>query len=316
MATARYFLPDHPTFTEVYSKSDLRSMLVAGKLSRSDMVLDDETGLAHFLGDLLAMPYPEVTTMPTRSTGSAWPAPIPPNHEFRADTPLPRSFREPPPPDQEDEEDGEEDEEMEDEPENDDEPESTGQEWEDDEDDTPGDAEFEDDDWDGSRHLAAPTPGSTQSFVNEEESTSREPEELLYICHPSWFAYPRSLLAIATAIAGGVLSYQYHFGVEWVMLFGSIAGLVLLFVGLDRHTSTFYITTRRVEMEYGIIGRNTKEVRIQDIRAIDVQQEGWRALLGLGTVKFDSSASTGPEVLFRDVRRPHDIKELVRELQG
>ncbi|MEZ0274220.1 MAG: PH domain-containing protein, partial [Roseimicrobium sp.] len=60
---------------------------------------------------------------------------------------------------------------------------------------------------------------------------------------------------------------------------------------------------------------NTREVRIQDIRAIDVQQRGWRALLGLGTLKFDSSVSSGPEVYFKNVRRPHDLKELVRELQ-
>ncbi len=44
-------------------------------------------------------------------------------------------------------------------------------------------------------------------------------------------------------------------------------------------------------MEFGLVGRNSKEVRIADIRAIDVRQKSYAALLGIGNVDFDSSAS-------------------------
>ena len=54
MPEARYFLPDHASLKDVYTKDDLRELLQAGRLSRSEIVLDDETGLAHLLGDLLA----------------------------------------------------------------------------------------------------------------------------------------------------------------------------------------------------------------------------------------------------------------------
>ena len=65
-----------------------------------------------------------------------------------------------------------------------------------------------------------------------------------------------------------------------------------------------------------MIGRSTKEVRIADIRAIDVEQGGWNAVVGIGNVKFDSAAGPNVEVEFTHVRRPHGLKQAVRELQG
>src|SRR3954468_15124431 len=93
MSVPRYFLPEHPKLKDVYSKSELRGMLQAGELSRSDMVTDDETGIHYLLGDLLAMPFREAVIVPARSTSSLQPA-QPVSHEFRADTPLPRPERE------------------------------------------------------------------------------------------------------------------------------------------------------------------------------------------------------------------------------
>ncbi|WP_075089642.1 hypothetical protein [Verrucomicrobium spinosum] len=91
MSHPRYFLPDHPALTEVYSKADLRAMLQSGELSRSEIVVDDETGLGHLLGDLLAAPYPDVTGTPMLTTTGSRPRP-PLKQEFRADTPLTRSL--------------------------------------------------------------------------------------------------------------------------------------------------------------------------------------------------------------------------------
>ena len=159
-----------------------------------------------------------------------------------------------------------------------------------------------------------------RATAHEEEDAGEEEggeeEELLYVGHPSWLAFPKALFITAVCVGSAVFFFQHHVGLEWITLLGSIAGLILLFIWLDRTTTTYYVTSKRVEMEFGIIGRNTKEVRIQDIRAIDVVQKGFDAVVGLGTVKFDSSASAGPEVVFRNVRKPHLIKQLVRELQG
>jgi hypothetical protein len=311
--SARYFLPDHPKLTDVYSKGELRAMLQAGQLSRSDMVTDDETGKGYLLGDLLMMPFPDVAVVPLRSTNSLQTGPPPRTHEFRADTPLPRVERE-----ELDDEDGEEEEEFEgdeDEFHNASRSEEETQE-EGDEDQEQEQEALPPPQRKKGRPAARNVPEAPAEDADEDAESEGDDEELLYVGHPSWLAFRRSLLVAAVCIGSAVFFLQHNVGFEWITLPGSIAGLIFLFIGLDRATTTYLVTTKRVEMEFGILGRNSKEVRICDIRAIDVVQRGFDAVVGLGTVKFDSSASAGPEVCFRNVRKAHQIKQLVRELQG
>jgi len=317
MQHARYFLPDHPRLTEVYGKPELRAMLQNGELSRSDMVCDDETGLAHFLGDLLATPYPDATLAPSRSTSSSVPPPPVPivAQEFRANTPLQQPESQP-----QEEELFEEDDDVLD-PEDEDESELLDDPVADDEDEDAMEnaSSLTDDEEAAEKDLTEteePSFADTLSTPPAESEYLPGEESLLYVGHPSWKAYPKALVAFLLLAAGGVLCFQRNFGLEWVTFLGSVAGLIIVFIWLDRTTTTFYVTTRRVELEFGIVGRNSKEVRIIDIRAIDVLQKGYSALVGVGTVSFDSSASAGVEVWFKDVNRPHDIKQLVRQLQG
>ena len=281
MNTARYFLPDHPELTDVYSKADLRALLQSGALSRSDIVTDDETGLSHLLGDLVMLPFPGAGVLPSRSTSPLL-APTHESREFRADTPLPHTGATVP-----EEMDGIDDVEAL----HDDEP--------------------ADEDEDGQA-----APEDEETHYGDDDSPVDDEEVVIYIGHPSWLAYPRALLVSALCIAISRYFHQRGVGIEWITLLGSVAGLILVFIGLERTTTTYSVTSRRVELEFGIIGRNTKEVRICDIRAIDVVQKTYAALIGIGTVKFDSSAGEGPEVFFQNVRRPHRIKQLVRELQA
>jgi hypothetical protein len=320
MSAARYFIPEHPQLTDVYSRAELRALLQAGKLSRSDMVTDDETGIAHLLGDLLATPFPDATMIPVRSTSSLQPHAPPRTHEFRADTPLPRAEHEAVREVEDDndgdevEDDGEQTDDVRDlTDDNEEEIEEDDQEQEQ-EQDPDEDAEEETDSESVADERAA---ARTLRIDGEGEEPERDPdEELLYIGHPSWFAFPKALFLTAVCIGAAVFFRQHNVGWEWITLLGSIAGLILLFISLDRTTTTYFVTSKRVELEVGIIGRSTKEVRICDIRAIDVLQQGFDAVVGLGTVRFDSAAGEGPEISFRNVRRPHDIKQLVRDLQG
>lgn len=281
MSQNRYFLPDNPGFPEVYTKNDLRLFLQNGELSRSDMVLDDETGKAHLLGDLLAMPYAELNPLPRQTAHETPVSHLPRSIEFRADTPLP--IPQSSLPDDSDEMDEAfDDEEMDEAPET--------------------------DEWSPSREPSLPR--------SRESSSLRLDDELYYIGHPSWFSYPKSLLFAMLFIGTATFTYQSGYGIEWVILSGCIAALALVFVSLDRTTTTYFITRRRVEVEFGIIGRNSREARISDIRSIDVYQKGLSAFFGMGTIDFDTAANPGTEVRFIHVSRPHDIKQLVRQLQA
>jgi len=84
---------------------------------------------------------------------------------------------------------------------------------------------------------------------------------------------------------------------------------------IARQHRDYYVTIDRVETQWGILGRSSKEALIKDISLIDVHQKGIIGWLGIGTVDFGTSGTEGIEVQFKNVRRPHRIKDLVRQLQ-
>ena len=320
MAEARYFLPDHPELQGEYSREDLRLLLQSGKLSRSDMVIDDETGLAHLLGALLASPYylsphhgkrrvvddPKEDDSPPRAKKEAEPppaetAPAPVTEdepeeeednlepvEFRAATPL-RQRESPALEVDHYGDDEEEEEEIEDE------------------------AEDEEDDYQprGPVLPEAYVPKPAPVF----QAAMPQEEELLFHGHPSWLSYPKALVSFVAFAGVSILCQRMSYGMEWCITAAAVALLCLAFVALDRMMTEYFVTTRRVEVESGLIGRSTKEIRIADIRAIDVTQNGFGALLGVGTLDFSSAAGREAEVRFANVYRPHRLKQTVRDLQ-
>jgi uncharacterized membrane protein YdbT with pleckstrin-like domain len=153
--------------------------------------------------------------------------------------------------------------------------------------------------------------------ANEEEEGDYEltpsGERILYHGHPSWLCYSKALfLVLLFAIAGAV---AVPLGSRYALLGFLCSSATLICVGIGRSSRDYLITDERVEVIWGLIGRSSKELRIRDIRAIDVRERWFTGLLGLGSVDFSSSANSGVEVVFEYIRRAHAVKELVRRLQ-
>lgn len=334
MPDARYFLPDHPDLPGDYSREDLRLLLQTGKLSRSDMVMDDQTGLAHLVGALLASPYhlspvrrkpqslddeddppagPPRTLQDTRDIHDsitqtpkpveevadisddleqADPADLPEEAEhveFRAATPLRQREHDPLEIDHYGLEDDGEDEYYDD-----------------------GEGGEEDEDEEDLMQPNHPRAESPHAIVRDPP----QEEELILHGHPSWLSYRKSLLGFLALAAVSILAQRFHLGLAWCVTAAALALLCLAFVALDRMTTEYFLTSRRVEVVSGLIGRNSKEIRIADIRAIDVTQTGLNALFAVGTLEFFSSAGDEADVCFENVNRPHRLKQIVRDLQG
>lgn len=138
-------------------------------------------------------------------------------------------------------------------------------------------------------------------------------ELILHKTHPSWLSAGKPLfLAVLLVITTGML---LKIQPEYALISGTLSLMLLVMIAVGRATRVYLVTEERVEVVWGILGRSSKEVRICDIRSIDVYEKGLKGLLGLGTVDFSSAANAGIEVQFRDTRNAHGIKELVRELQ-
>jgi membrane protein YdbS with pleckstrin-like domain len=135
---------------------------------------------------------------------------------------------------------------------------------------------------------------------------------ILYAGHPSVLNYPASLLALIGGITGGVWLYRLDPNLTLAGLALAVAGLVRL--SFVRFTHDYHIRPRRIELTTGFIARSSREVRIEDIRSINVTCRGLLGMFGIGTVDFLTSGDT-PEVSFERVWAARKIKTLVRKLQ-
>jgi len=69
-------------------------------------------------------------------------------------------------------------------------------------------------------------------------------------------------------------------------------------------------------VEYGIISKQSTELRIQDIRSINLTTSGLSGLIGIGRLEFSSAASDDAEVIFWNTPHAEKIRDLVRSLQS
>ena len=157
------------------------------------------------------------------------------------------------------------------------------------------------------------TDEDNDTHADEEMPGTTGGEVILHRSHPSWLAYAKSLfLALLLVIAAGL---SFPFGEVYLAVGAGLALFTLLCVAVIRFSCDYIVTDERVEMVWGIFGRSSKEVRVRDIRAIDVHESGLAGILGIGTVDFSSAGTAGVEVQFADDRRAHEVKQLVRDLQ-
>lgn len=149
--------------------------------------------------------------------------------------------------------------------------------------------------------------------VPEEETTGLlSPNAILYRGHPSILNSPVALFAILGGIAAGVWLYPADHRLTVAGFLVAISGLCYL--SYIRFTHDYIITPRRIELVTGLVARSSQEVRIADIRAINVSCKGLAGAFGIGSAEFFTSGDK-PEIVFQDIWRARRVKRLVRKLQ-
>jgi membrane protein YdbS with pleckstrin-like domain len=170
------------------------------------------------------------------------------------------------------------------------------------------------------QEIRADLPGFDIRLDGEEEEEPADADDgtdpgegPLFVAHPSWLAYSGGFMAVA--LLAGLGAFLLPFGGEYSLI-PFLAALAWLFgITLARYSTDYLVDEDRVEKVWGLLARSSREVRICDVRNIDVHMRGLKGLLGVGTVDISSAGSSDVEVSFRDVRGAHEVKQLVRQLQ-
>lgn len=166
------------------------------------------------------------------------------------------------------------------------------------------DADFEDDEPDLQEEGADLEGGVYEEITGQTT---------MYHGHPSWLTYGRWLMLALVFASLGAMGMMLDW--RWMAAGAVASSMTLCAVIIARQQRDYVITNERIEHEWGIWGRSSKEVRIRDVRSIDVDASGLLGMLGVGTLNVSSASSEDVEVQFKNIRGAHKVKELIRQLQ-
>lgn len=149
-----------------------------------------------------------------------------------------------------------------------------------------------------------------------------QPEQILWSGRRSqWFYVGHWFwgIIIAAAMTVGIRYNESQFSawIPWIYG-GPLLSVVLVVMGtvIARSRWKYQVTNRRVISENGLIMKDTNEVRIQDIRSINVTRSGLIGLFGVGRVEFSSAATDDADVIFYQIGGANAVRDLVRKLQS
>ncbi len=127
-----------------------------------------------------------------------------------------------------------------------------------------------------------------------------------------WAAFPgvTAVFGWVNNLSSTVATYLYYF-----LLFLTLVALLWLFIRYLRWISTVYaVTTQRVIVQSGILGREFDEIPLLQIRGVDVHQKFIQRILGFGTMWISSEGGPGTHLgheAWAGIPKPFEFQRLV-----
>ncbi len=152
-------------------------------------------------------------------------------------------------------------------------------------------------------------------------ATPVDNEEVLWSGSVSHWHYAGKWLLAIIFLAALLATFFVHIlddvTVLWVVrgVLAVITLSLIVWISVDRSRRKYIVTNRRVSVEFGIVSKQSTELRIQDIRSINLTTAGLSGLAGIGRVEFSSAASDDADVIFWNTPNAEKIRDLVRSLQ-
>lgn len=113
----------------------------------------------------------------------------------------------------------------------------------------------------------------------------------------------------------------------WSIVTSLVLGALTLGIGLlllpiwwfgiymERAKRKYIVTNKRVKVEFGLFSKSSNEIRIRDIRNVNVVKKGIGGLFGIGSLEFSSSGGSGIEVAFTAISNAEEVKKMVYLMQ-
>jgi hypothetical protein len=79
------------------------------------------------------------------------------------------------------------------------------------------------------------------------------------------------------------------------------------------NTTTYTITSQRIMVKTGLIGKNVEEIELLRVRDLSVTQSIMDRMLGIGSLTVFSDDASAPQLLFRKIHDAQTVKDVLRK---
>ena len=165
--------------------------------------------------------------------------------------------------------------------------------------------------------LSEDAPSVTSAERDEKELISVHPS--MFLAHPFRFLGESLMTMVGLILLGMAVSGQLLMPTWLQSILGGLLTLagagLLAYWWLNVIYTKLSVTNSRSFLRTGIFARYTTEVRHDDVRNIQVEQNIYERLVGIGDVAISSAGQDDLEVDANGIPQPNHIAEMVRELQ-
>lgn len=102
----------------------------------------------------------------------------------------------------------------------------------------------------------------------------------------------------------------------WCILSPVVVGLIALFFWHVKLRNTrLTIVGKRVLYRSGMVSTRESEIRVDDVRDIEITRAMWQRIVGTGTLSLSTSGESGMEIEIEGLRQPERVREIINNLR-
>jgi uncharacterized membrane protein YdbT with pleckstrin-like domain len=139
-------------------------------------------------------------------------------------------------------------------------------------------------------------------------------ESIVFEGHPSWRGvlgfYIKGLLGAVVIAAIVFLAVSHAAGIAVLV---ALVAIVVLAGFVKRMATSYVITTERLHIRRGILGKRVQQTSIDRVQNVNTHQSLLDRLLRVGKVDFDTAGTDDSDFIFADVSDPDSVVAAVDE---
>jgi uncharacterized membrane protein YdbT with pleckstrin-like domain len=139
-------------------------------------------------------------------------------------------------------------------------------------------------------------------------------ESIVFEGHPSWRGvlgfYMKGLLGAVVIAAIVFLAVSHAAGIAVLV---ALVAIVVLAGFVKRMATSYVITTERLHIRRGILGKRVQQTSIDRVQNVNTHQSLLDRLLRVGKVDFDTAGTDDSDFIFADVSDPDSVVAAVDE---